>query len=179
MAKTRAVAAVLAAVLLATVCGASAQMPAAAPGPAADECLSNLLNLTDCLSYVTSGSKLTAPEKPCCGELAGLLDSHPICLCELLSKASSFGISIDVNRAIKLPSVCNVATPPLSTCAAVGVPVGVPAGAPVGVPGTAPGSLAPTAGASSPTPGNTGNRASENALLLAAGVGAAILQAFL
>lgn len=119
MAKTQhaAAAAVLVAVLLATVCGASAQMPAAAPGPAVDECLNNLMNLSDCLTYVEEGSKLTAPQKPCCGELASLVDNNPICLCELLSKADSFGFKIDLNRALKLPSVCNVATPPLSTCA--------------------------------------------------------------
>ncbi|XP_048136035.1 non-specific lipid transfer protein GPI-anchored 12-like isoform X2 [Rhodamnia argentea] len=118
MAKTHAAAAaVLAAVLLATVCSASAQMPAAAPGPAVDECLNNLLNVSDCLTYVEAGSNLTAPEKPCCGELASLVDNHPICLCDLLSKGSSYGFNIDVNRALKLPSVCNVVTPPLSTCA--------------------------------------------------------------
>ncbi|KAF8039685.1 hypothetical protein BT93_B2025 [Corymbia citriodora subsp. variegata] len=177
MAKTHAVAAVLAAVLLATVCGASAQMPAAAPGPAVDQCLNNLMNLSDCLSYVQDGSKLTAPEKPCCGELAGLVDSNPVCLCELLSKADSFGIKIDVNRALKLPSICNVATPPLSTCAEVGIPVGVPM-ASEGPSGMPTGSPAPSAVAASPTPGNTGDRASRNALLLVASIGAAVLSAF-
>lgn len=127
MAKTHAAAAVLAAVLLATVCGASAQMPAAAPGPAVDECLDKVANLTGCLSYVEEGSKLTAPEKPCCGELASLVDNAPICLCELLSKADSFGIKIDVNRALKLPSVCNVATPPVSVCAGASPDLSAPA----------------------------------------------------
>ncbi|XP_030445939.2 non-specific lipid transfer protein GPI-anchored 2-like [Syzygium oleosum] len=187
MAKTHAAAAaaaVLAAVLLlATVCGASAQMPAAAPGPAAalgpaaDECLNNLANLTECLSYVEEGSKLTAPEKPCCGELASLVDNYPICLCELLSKADSYGIKIDVNRALKLPSICHVTTPPVSTCAEAGYPVGAPM-ASEGPSGTTPGSLPPSTAASSPTPGNTGNRASRSALLLVAGVGAAILPVF-
>ncbi|KAI6685391.1 hypothetical protein NL676_031304 [Syzygium grande] len=175
MAKTHAAAAaaVLAAVLLATVCGSSAQMPAAAPGPAVDECINNLANLTDCLSYVEEGSKLTAPKKPCCGELASLVDNYPICLCELLSKADSFGIKIDINRALKLPSVCNVATPPVSMCAAAGYPVGAPM-ASEGAPGSPP----PSTAASSPTPGNTGDRASRSALLLVTGVGAAILPVF-
>ncbi|KAI3419052.1 AAI domain-containing protein [Psidium guajava] len=179
MAKTQhaAAAAVLVAVLLATVCGASAQMPAAAPGPAVDECLNNLMNLSDCLTYVEEGSKLTAPQKPCCGELASLVDNNPICLCELLSKADSFGFKIDLNRALKLPSVCNVATPPLSTCAEVGIPVGAPT-AGEGPSSMTPGSLPPSTAASSPTPGNTGDRASRGMLLLVAGVGAAIFAAF-
>ncbi|XP_030521199.2 non-specific lipid transfer protein GPI-anchored 12-like isoform X1 [Rhodamnia argentea] len=178
MAKTHAAAAaVLAAVLLATVCSASAQMPAAAPGPAVDECLNNLLNVSDCLTYVEAGSNLTAPEKPCCGELASLVDNHPICLCDLLSKGSSYGFNIDVNRALKLPSVCNVVTPPLSTCAAVGIPVGAPM-ASEGPSGMTPGSLPPSAIAASPTPGNTGGRASWSTLLLVTSVGAAILPVF-
>ncbi|GKV28755.1 hypothetical protein SLEP1_g37767 [Rubroshorea leprosula] len=89
--------------------------PAAAPG---SDCTTSLLNTSDCLSYVTNGSKATKPDKACCPELAGLLESSPICLCYLFdkNKTASFGISIDTSRALKLPSVCGLTTPPVSLC---------------------------------------------------------------
>ncbi|XP_044476386.1 non-specific lipid transfer protein GPI-anchored 12 [Mangifera indica] len=144
----------MAALLMALVSFSAAQAPAPEPsssaafspsaipmGPSAmgpspsNDCLNQLLNMSDCLSYVTAGSNVTVPDKPCCPELAGLVDSNPICLCTLLGQSSSFGINIDLKRALKLPSVCNVTTPPVSLCSAVGV--GVP-------------SLSPSAG---PVPG--------------------------
>uniref|UniRef100_A0A452ZDQ6 Bifunctional inhibitor/plant lipid transfer protein/seed storage helical domain-containing protein n=1 Tax=Aegilops tauschii subsp. strangulata TaxID=200361 RepID=A0A452ZDQ6_AEGTS len=94
---------------------------AAAPGPAGGlsaACLNSLLNMSDCLPYVQAGSKARAPDKPCCPELAGMVGSNPVCLCELLSGAAdSLGIAVDYARALALPGVCRVATPPITTCA--------------------------------------------------------------
>lgn len=84
------------------------------PAPAADDCFSYVLNMSDCLSYVQEGSNVTVPDKPCCPELAGLLDSHPLCLCTLLGSASTYGVN--VTKALTLPGVCGVPTPPLSMC---------------------------------------------------------------
>ncbi|XP_034688931.1 xylogen-like protein 11 isoform X2 [Vitis riparia] len=99
------------------------------PAPAADNCLSYVLNMSDCLSYVQEGSNVTVPDKPCCPELAGLLDSHPLCLCTLIGSASTYGIN--VTKALTLPGVCGVPTPPLSLCS--GSPIGSPAGSPAGL----------------------------------------------
>ncbi|XP_050220771.1 non-specific lipid transfer protein GPI-anchored 2-like [Mercurialis annua] len=135
-----AVLAVAAIILSSTICLVSAQAPSPAPfsgggveppseslAPEAEnECLTPLFNMTDCLSYVTESSNATVPDKNCCPELAGLIDSNPICLCQLLGNSKlteSFGIKIDVNRALKLPSICRVTTPPVSLCSAVGYPV--------------------------------------------------------
>ncbi|GLT81867.1 hypothetical protein SLE2022_002960 [Rubroshorea leprosula] len=101
---------------------------AAAPG---SDCTTSLLNMSDCLSYVTNGSTATKPDKGCCPELAGLLESSPVCLCYLFDKniTASFGIILDTSRALKLPSVCGLTTPPVSLCSAIiGVPVGSPTG---------------------------------------------------
>ncbi|KAI9082231.1 hypothetical protein K1719_035836 [Acacia pycnantha] len=113
-------------VLCLLVAGIGAQLPSPSASPAGNDCFTTLTNMSDCLTYVQAGSKLTKPEKPCCGELAGLVDSNPICLCEFLSKPEFAGIKIDLNRALQLPSVCGVSTPPVSTCSAVGVPVSLP-----------------------------------------------------
>ncbi|KAK1697254.1 hypothetical protein QYE76_013951 [Lolium multiflorum] len=155
--------AVLAAMLLllsttmTTMCGAGAAQhvsvppsaaTAAAPAPAAAmdaACLNSLLNMSDCLPYVQAGSATARPDAACCPELAGMVGSNPLCLCELLSGAAdSYGIAVDYTRALALPGVCRVETPPVSTCAAFGY----------NVRGLAP-SPAPMSG--SPAPGPSGD----------------------
>lgn len=135
MAKTAAAVALLVAalVLVGIPATTDAQAPAEAPGaflmppvegpsafpmaPSSDDCLNNLLNMSDCLDYVQAGSNLTKPDKGCCPELAGLVESHPICLCQLLSNPEKIiGVSIELNKALKLPSVCKIDTPPASLC---------------------------------------------------------------
>ncbi|KAI3461204.1 hypothetical protein Pfo_017867 [Paulownia fortunei] len=121
---------------------APASTAAAAPGPTAmapspgPDCFTALANLADCLSFVEDGSNLTKPDPACCPEVANLVDTQPICLCELLSNSTQFGFSIDTNRALKLPSLCNVTTPSVSLCAAVGVPVAFSAPSPSAVAAT-------------------------------------------
>ncbi|CAL9754728.1 unnamed protein product [Musa acuminata subsp. burmannicoides] len=122
--------------------GVRAQAPA--PTPSGLDCTQSYFNLSSCLSYVMTGSNDTVPDKDCCPELAGLFDSQPICLCELLSGgAESFGISIDNNRALKLPSICHIDSLPVSLCAAIGYPVtGSPMGSPMS-PSSAPSGSGP------------------------------------
>lgn len=99
--------------------GVSAQSPVGAPSPADDGCLVALTNMSNCLTFVEDGSNLTKPDKGCCPELAGLVDSNPICLCQLLGKPDFVGIKINLNKALKLPSLCKVTTPPVSTCSGI------------------------------------------------------------
>ncbi|KAE8733096.1 Non-specific lipid transfer protein GPI-anchored 2 [Hibiscus syriacus] len=119
---------------------AAAPEPAAvALGPSAEapasDCFNALLNLSDCLTFVEAGSNLTKPDKACCPELAGLVESSPQCLCKLLDNktASGIGINIDMKKALDLPTVCRVSTPPVSLCSVInGTPVGAPAISPGG-----------------------------------------------
>ncbi|XP_054819949.1 non-specific lipid transfer protein GPI-anchored 11-like isoform X2 [Prosopis cineraria] len=83
------------------------------------ECFRALVNTSDCLSYVKSESNLTKPEKGCCPEIAGLVESNPICLCELLSHPGASGFAIDIKKALNLPSVCGVSSssaPNVTSC---------------------------------------------------------------
>ncbi|XXG50807.1 hypothetical protein AAC387_Pa02g4731 [Persea americana] len=96
-----------------------------APAPSSD-CLNALANMSACLTYVMAGSNQTVPDEGCCPALAGLVESNPICLCELFGESNSFGIDLDMAKAVNLPSVCKISTPPLSTCALLGIPVGAP-----------------------------------------------------
>lgn len=75
--------------------------------------------MSDCLAFVERGSNTTTPGKGCCPEIAGLLDSNPICLCHMLGRAHSgakIGFNIDVDKALKLPSACSLEFPPSTTC---------------------------------------------------------------
>ncbi|KAI7983561.1 Non-specific lipid transfer protein GPI-anchored 2 [Camellia lanceoleosa] len=173
-----------AALLLAMV---AAQAPAAAPEPAAgapggettgagapgpggamDDCMNKLFNMSDCLTYVQAGSNLTKPDKGCCPELAGLVESDPICLCQLLGNTSAtIGIQIEINKALNLPTACAVQIPSISLCSAAGYPVPGPmsseapaVGYPVPGPmsSEAPDSMSPSLAAS----GNSGNVASSS-----------------
>ncbi|KAM3740290.1 hypothetical protein ACB098_08G087500 [Castanea mollissima] len=153
--------------------------PSSASAPAMDPCLNNLLNMSDCLTFVEAASNATKPDKACCPELAGLLESNPICLCELLGSniTESYGINIDVKRALKLPSLCGLQTLPVSTCSAVGYPVPGPVGGPS--PSESPGLSPGTEPAANPVSGKNG--ASSNlgfTLAFTAGLAIAFLPVF-
>ncbi|KAM3374341.1 non-specific lipid transfer protein GPI-anchored 12 [Capsicum galapagoense] len=101
---------------------------APAPSPGVN-CFRVLYNMSDCLTFVERKSNLSIPGKGCCPEIAGLLDSNPICYCQMLGRAHSgakIGFNIDVDKAVKLPSACNLEFPPSSTCSDLGIPVGAP-----------------------------------------------------
>ncbi|KAK4763568.1 hypothetical protein SAY87_013006 [Trapa incisa] len=125
--------------------------PALSPGP---DCSTILFSLADCLSYVQTGSNQTKPEKPCCPELVNLVTNSSVCLCKLLGDPKSTGFDIDVNRALKLPSACDVSTPPVSLCSVLGVPVFAPISSEGSIaPDTGVPALAPTASESPPATG--------------------------
>ncbi|KAL1193714.1 Non-specific lipid transfer protein GPI-anchored 2 [Cardamine amara subsp. amara] len=141
--------------------------PSGAPEP---DCMTNLMNMTSCLSYVQvrEGGGAAKPEKGCCPALAGLVESSPQCLCYLLSgnMAAQFGISIDKAKALKLPGVCNLVTPDPSLCSLFGF--GAPVGAPVPMsneggasppfgPGPVSGAESPGGFASGPSAGRANN----------------------
>ncbi|KAL9238679.1 hypothetical protein vseg_013069 [Gypsophila vaccaria] len=141
--------------------------PTMSPTTGAPDCMTSVYNMSDCLTYVVNGSTVNAPDKACCPELAGMLDSNPVCLCQLLGKSKDLGIDLDVGRALKLPSICGLQTPPLSLCSVVGIPIGAPtssagpsssvSGTPTGEPTSGPsssGAMSPEA--AEPSPGKNG-----------------------
>nr|GMC86560.1 non-specific lipid-transfer protein-like protein At2g13820 [Ipomoea batatas]GMD68994.1 non-specific lipid-transfer protein-like protein At2g13820 [Ipomoea batatas] len=102
-------------------------------------CMSALVGLTQCLTYVTGNS--SAPSSSCCSQLSGVVQSNPQCLCLLLNGGgSNLGVNINQSLALALPAACKVQTPPVSQCNAA-----VPASSPVG-------SLAPPPSEAKETP---------------------------
>nr|GEY55724.1 non-specific lipid transfer protein GPI-anchored 2-like [Tanacetum cinerariifolium] len=121
-------------------------------------------NTTIMVLAMLVGSNLTKPDKACCPEFAGLLESNPICLCSLIGQSDQYGV--DLSRALMLPDACKVEIPSLDSCPAA--PVSAPS---ISSPSEAPGSTAagpmPDGGAalSPAASGNGGsNGASSNAV---------------
>ncbi|XP_058191906.1 non-specific lipid transfer protein GPI-anchored 31-like isoform X2 [Rhododendron vialii] len=95
-----------------------------APPPAPD-CSTVILNLVDCLSYVTSGSTVSKPEGTCCSGLKTVLKTNADCLCEAFKNSAQLGVTLNVTKALDLPSACRVSAPSISNCVSV-----APGGAP-------------------------------------------------
>nr|AZZ09238.1 lipid transfer protein 3 [Tanacetum parthenium] len=134
------------------------------PPTAAPDCLTALANVSDCLTFVQVGSNLTKPDKACCPEFAGLLESNPICLCSLIGQSDQYGV--DLSRALMLPDACKVEIPSLDSCPAA--PVSAPSiSSPIEAPGSTAAGPMPDGGAalSPAASGNGGsNGASSNAV---------------
>ncbi|KAI3678158.1 hypothetical protein L6452_37440 [Arctium lappa] len=126
-------------------------------GPAPD-CITALSNVSDCLSFVQVGSNMTAPDKACCPEFAGLLESNRICLCELAGSSESYGV--DLSRALMLPDACKVEIPSLDSCPAT--PTSAPEPSSTGeAPGSSAGGPVPDGGAA-PGPAKSGTGGGSN-----------------
>ncbi|KAK6156864.1 hypothetical protein DH2020_011112 [Rehmannia glutinosa] len=130
-----------------------------APAPAVD-CSSLVLNMADCLSYVTAGGTAKKPEGMCCSGLKTVLKTNAECLCEAFQNSAQLGVTLNMTKALGLPAACHVSSPSVSNCALSTSPGAAPALSPMAL---SPSSVAgaPTAGiganeaAPTPTPGNS------------------------
>ncbi|CAH9084722.1 unnamed protein product [Cuscuta epithymum] len=80
---------------------------------AAQDCGPVINNLAGCLSFVSDVSTTTEPEGTCCSGLKLVLATNASCLCEGLKGSAGFGVSLNVTKAMTLPSACHVSA---STC---------------------------------------------------------------
>ncbi|KAI7741017.1 hypothetical protein M8C21_006010 [Ambrosia artemisiifolia] len=115
-----------------------------APAPAAD-CSTVILNMADCLSYVTAGSTVKKPEGTCCSGLKTVLKTDAQCLCEAFKNSAQLGVSLNITKALALPSACHINAPSATNCGMSLGTAGAPAQAPMGV------GMAPTMAASGPS----------------------------
>ncbi|KAL4348759.1 hypothetical protein GQ457_17G004200 [Hibiscus cannabinus] len=138
---------------------ATAPSPSSSSTPTVD-CSTLILNMADCLSFVSSGSEVSKPEGTCCSGLKTVLKSGPECLCEAFKSSASMGVSLNVTKASTLPAACKVSAPSATNCA-VSV---TPAGSPDGQPSATAGGTSATSSESSanevapaPAPGSSGS----------------------
>lgn len=87
---------------------------------------------------------MTKPEGKCCSGLKTVLKSNPECLCEGFKNSAQFGVTLNVTKALDLPSACHVSAPSVSNCGLSLVPGAAPAIAPIGA-------VSPSSIASPPT----------------------------
>ncbi|XP_071737516.1 non-specific lipid transfer protein GPI-anchored 12-like [Rutidosis leptorrhynchoides] len=125
------------------------------------DCMTAIANVSDCLTFVQNGSTLAAPDKKCCPEFAGLLESNPICLCQLVGQADSFGV--DIGRALMLPDACKLEIPSLDSCPASPTPAPTPSG---DTPGSTTAGPIPDGGTSmSPTASGNGSSGASSTII--------------
>ncbi|OMO68168.1 Plant lipid transfer protein/Par allergen [Corchorus capsularis] len=133
---------------------------AAAPNPSSSsvDCSSLILNMADCLSFVSSGSEVSKPEGSCCSGLKTVLQANADCLCEAFKSSASLGVTLNVTKALTLPSVCKVSAPSATNCAISLSPAGAPGVTPSATAG-APSAFSEGANemAPAPAPGNSGS----------------------
>lgn len=113
---------VLLAALLLLLAGPGAAQSSSAPAPSSSSsssgsCLTEIVSLYPCLSYMSSTSSSSKPSASCCSALSGVVASSPRCLCTVLGGgAASLGVTVNSTRALELPGACSVETPPPSEC---------------------------------------------------------------
>uniref|UniRef100_A0A2P2Q351 Lipid binding protein n=1 Tax=Rhizophora mucronata TaxID=61149 RepID=A0A2P2Q351_RHIMU len=137
------------------VVGAGHHHHSAAPSPSVD-CSNLILDMTDCLSFVTQGSTIAKPEGNCCSGLKTVLSTDAQCLCEAFKNSAQLGVSLNVTKALTLPATCKLHAPSVSTCALTVTPAGAPAPASsiAGVPTASAGGLTQ---APAPSPNSSGS----------------------
>ncbi|XAR62185.1 hypothetical protein NMG60_11016848 [Bertholletia excelsa] len=84
--------------------------------PPGGDCMNLIYDMVDCLPYLSAGGYETKPEPSCCTGLAEVVVADVACICEALKSSAALGIEIDMDKAVALPSACDVSTPPLSSC---------------------------------------------------------------
>ncbi|XP_044462656.1 non-specific lipid transfer protein GPI-anchored 31-like [Mangifera indica] len=127
---------------------------AAAPAPAVD-CSSLIVNMVDCLSFVSAGSTETKPAATCCSGLKKVLKTDAECLCEAFKSSASLGVTLNVTKALTLPDACKVSTPPASKCNLSLSPAGAPGVSPSGAAAPSPTSGGENEQAQAPAPASS------------------------
>lgn len=85
---------------------------------AAVDCTSQLAPVAPCLDYVQGNGK--TPSSDCCKGLSSLVTTSPVCLCQLSEgklNLSALGVTVDMKRALSLPTVCKIKGADRSRCA--------------------------------------------------------------
>lgn len=88
---------------------------AAAPAPSVD-CTTLILNMAECLSFVSSGGTEAKPARACCDGLKTVLKTDAECLCEAFKSSASLGVTLNITKAATLPAACKLHAPSIANC---------------------------------------------------------------
>lgn len=104
--------------LLLSTCDAAAFMspsesPVSSPSePSNNDCSTVVYGMFDCLSFLTVGSTDLSPNKTCCEGVKIVLEYNSSCLCVALESSRAMGFDLINNRALAMPSTCNIPIDP-------------------------------------------------------------------
>ncbi|KAF3516652.1 hypothetical protein DY000_02060161 [Brassica cretica] len=104
--------------LLLSTCDAAAFMspsesPVSSPSePSNNDCSTVVYGMFDCLSFLTVGSTDLSPTKTCCEGVKIVLEYNSSCLCVALESSRAMGFDLINNRALAMPSTCNIPIDP-------------------------------------------------------------------
>ncbi|KAK3414178.1 hypothetical protein EUGRSUZ_I02679 [Eucalyptus grandis] len=93
--------------LAACVAASAHGVSSGAPPPGVD-CSTLVLNMADCLSFVSNGSTTEKPEGTCCSGLKTVLKADAECICEAFKSSAQLGVVLNVTKALSLPAACKV-----------------------------------------------------------------------
>ncbi|KAI9120471.1 hypothetical protein K1719_007504 [Acacia pycnantha] len=122
---------------------------APSPSPSAD-CSNLILNMADCLAFVSSGSTTMKPSGSCCSGFKTVLKTSPECICEAFKSSSQLGVSLNLTKAMTLPAACKVSAPSFSNCGVSVTPAAAPGMSPLSS-AAAPGTSGSGTASESPT----------------------------
>ncbi|KAI8027709.1 Non-specific lipid-transfer protein-like protein [Camellia lanceoleosa] len=138
---------------------------AAAPAPAVD-CSTLIVSMADCLSYVTNGSTVKKPGGTCCSGLKTVLKSNAECLCEAFKNSAQLGITLNITKALALPTACHLSAPSVSNCRSSLVAGTAPAISPA---------LSPSAGTNELAPAPVAGVSGSGSAALAVSIGSLVV----
>ncbi|KAK8548317.1 hypothetical protein V6N13_054879 [Hibiscus sabdariffa] len=75
----------------------AAPSPSSSSSPTGD-CSSLILNMTDYLSFVLSGSQISKSKGTCCSGLKTVIKTNNECLCEAFKSSASLGVTLNLTR---------------------------------------------------------------------------------
>ncbi|XP_047315124.1 non-specific lipid transfer protein GPI-anchored 11-like [Impatiens glandulifera] len=135
--------------------------------PPMSDCTNLVLEMADCLSYVSTGSTDKKPQGTCCSGIKTVLKNNAQCICFAFRNSAQFGVTLNVTKAMTLPDVCRLSHPPLTNCD-ISVGVLAPALAPDSSLGPSTSSSSAT-GAEAPSPISGANEVNPTQLPLGGG----------
>lgn len=112
--------------LAAWVAASAHGVSSGAPPPGVD-CSTLVLNMADCLSFVSNGSTTEKPEGTCCSGLKTVLKADAECICEAFKSSAQLGVVLNVTKALSLPAACKVSASSATKCALSVSPTSAPA----------------------------------------------------
>lgn len=78
-----------------------------APAPES-ECDNLIYKMMDCILYLSNGGKETRPESSCCLGFEKIMKTDAKCICVALKSSADLGVSVNMTRAMGLPSACGL-----------------------------------------------------------------------